>query len=117
MNCGVYCAIEYLKQLNIGSADLEIAAKELEERLNNGLSIYDLTEVLNKYDYPLEAYRSKFKAFKTPYIMYLRKQKHYLLVTKESGQYYVWDQKIGKQKVSLFILRIIYQGIVILDAR
>ncbi len=116
MNCGVYCAVEYLKQLKISSKVLELIVKELEQRLVEGLSIYDLLQVLNKYGYHLAAYHSRFKAFKTPYIIYLRRQKHYLLVTKENEQYYVWDQKIGKQKVKPFILRLIYQGIVILNS-
>lgn len=116
MNCGVYCAIEYLKQLNINPSELEIITGKLLERLNEGLSIYDLIEVLTRYGYPLKAYRSKYKAFRTPYIIYLKHQKHYLLVTKEKEQYFIWDQKIGKQKVRPFILKIIYQGIVILNA-
>ena len=116
MNCGVYCAIEYLKQLNISSKVLEILIKELEERSKDGLNIYDLIEVLNNYGYPLKAYRSRFIAFKTPYIMYLPRQQHYLLITKEENQYYVWDQRIKKRKVHPLILKFIYQGIVILNS-
>lgn len=108
MNCGIVCLIEYIKMLE---QDSEEVIAVLNQYLDcTFLSIYDLMNILKEHDILLEAYYWKKIDRKGPYIIYLKKQKHFILVKQVGLMVTLYDQRIKNVKIPFLLFWLLYQG-------
>ena len=101
MNCGIYCLQEYLKLYKI---DYAITYEKDE------ISMLELVEILKEYNIESNGYFCKRVCKEAPYIVYLAKQKHFMLVKKIGWFVLLCDQNIKDVYIPYFLFKFIYQG-------
>ena len=101
MRCGIECVSEYLKLLDV---EVSFPISELEHRMTpKGISIYDIINVLEKHCIEAHVYKCFFVCPKPPFIVYLSRKKHYLLVKKTGLFVELFDNNVGWIKIPVFI--------------
>ena len=101
MNCGIYCLQEYLKLYGM---DFEFTYDKEE------ISMLDLVNILDELEIKAEGYYSKKICLEDPYIVYLPKQRHFMLVKKIGWFVLICDQNIKDVYIPYFLFKLIYQG-------
>ena len=101
MNCGVYCLLEYLKLYDI-HVSIEYHDKEI--------SMLSLIKILEEYDIKAEGYYLKSVFKDAPYILFLPKQRHFMLVKKIGWFVLICDQNVKDVYIPYFLYKLIYQG-------
>ena len=101
MNCGIYCLQEYLKLYDI-QCSFHYDKSEI--------SMLELVQLLDNLSIEANGYYSKRVYKNAPYILYLPKHKHFMLVKKIGWFVLLSDQNIKDLYVPYFIYKFIYQG-------
>ncbi len=97
-NCGIECVREYLRLIGMDPAPL---IEKLHERLRDkGLSIFDLTEVLNQFGLKATAWQFSDDSPTVPFIAYSRKAAHFMLVLAYGRTVKMYDSLNGYLTVS-----------------
>lgn len=113
MNCGIYCAIEYMKLLKI--EDYSILCDLKERTSKKGLSVFDMTDVFQNHGYNLRAFRYERQPDAFPYIMFLPDISHYVLVEKRNRFTVVINDSIGlRRKVPVVIFHFIFSKYILM---
>lgn len=108
MNCGVICLLEYLKELGLESD--EVKESLMRYVRYPYVSMYEMMEVLQPFGIEMEAYHWNKIDKKGPYLIYLKKQKHFMLVKQVGWMVTLFDQRIQNVKIPYFLYRFLYQG-------
>ena len=101
MNCGVYCLQEYLKLYDI---------EHIFQCDKPEISMLDMVNLLNDLSIEAYGYYCKRVYKNSPYILYLPKQKHFMLVKKIGWFVLLCDQNVKDIYVPYFLFKFIYQG-------
>ena len=101
MNCGLYCMHEYVKDYGIR---LDVVwYKEY-------MSMLEMKELFERYGVYANGYYSSKICKQAPYILYLPKQKHFMLVKKVGWFVTLCDQRVGEIRIPYVLYWLIYQG-------
>ena len=101
MNCGIYCLQEYLKLYHI---------EHVFPYDRHEISMLELVDLLKELSIESNGYYCK-KVYKdAPYILYLPKQRHFMLVKKIGWFVLLSDQNVKDIYVPYFLYKFIYQG-------
>ena len=111
VHCGLKCVEEYYSSINksFEAVSKEITARECE----CGISVYDLVECLRNDGISANAYKCFFMYLKAPYIIYLPKQKHFMLVKKIGWMVEIHDSNFGSKTIPFIVYLFIYQNYII----
>ena len=101
MNCGIYCLKEYLKLYDI-EVDLNYEKPVI--------SMLEIVNILKQMQIEASGYYCKHVLHEEPYIIYLPKQKHFMLVKKIGWFVHLCDQRVHSVWLPYFLYLFIYQG-------
>lgn len=114
MNCGVFSCQEYIRSL--GGRMSGKTRRMLEEHVRQGeISIQDILDVMNASGYLLQAYRTDYRLFVPPYIIYLPRSRHFLTVLSVGSTVKLMDNRLGSVEIPLLFYRILYRRILLCD--
>ena len=116
MRCGIESVREYLKLLNV---DYTLVVEELDKRVTeNGVSVYDIIDVLGNYEIEAHAYKCFFVYPNAPFIIYLFSKKHYILIKRVGLLVELFDINVGWVKIPLIVYFFINKRyIIVLDKK
>ena len=101
MRCGIESVREYLKLLNI---DYKFVVEEFEKRVTaDGISVYDIVDVLGNYDVEAHVYKCFFVYPKAPFIIYLSNERHYILIKRIGLLVELFDNNVGWVKIPIIV--------------
>ena len=100
MNCGIICLQEYLQVLGIS---IELHYEQ------DWISMLELKEILESYQIQANGYYSLLAPKEAPYIIFLPKQKHFMLVKKVGWMVHLFDQNIKDIQIPYVLFLFIYQ--------